>query len=85
MKPLNLRKKINFQNLHLEKNMFMPNKDRILSASEAIHEATDQMMKKDKNLILIGEGINDPKGIFGTTINLSKKYGENKGDRITNI
>ena len=52
--------------------MFMPNKDRILSASEAILEATDQMMKKDNNLMLIGEGINDPKGIFGTTINLSK-------------
>jgi len=58
--------------------MFMPNKDRILSASEAILEATDQMMKKDNNLILIGEGINDPKGIFGTTINLSKKYGEKR-------
>ena len=56
----------------------MPNKDRILSASEAILEATDQMMKKDNNLILIGEGINDPKGIFGTTINLSKKYGEKR-------
>ena len=25
-----------------------------------------------------GEGINDPKGIFGTTINLSKKYGEKR-------
>ena len=36
------------------------------------------MMKKDNNLILIGEGINDPKGIFGTTINLSKKYGEKR-------
>ena len=29
-------------------------------------------------MILIGEGINDPKGIFGTTSNLSKKYGKNR-------
>ena len=33
-------------------------------------------MKKDKNLIIIGEGVNDPKGIFGTTINLYEKYGK---------
>ena len=56
--------------------MSMRNKNRIISASQAILEATDQTLKKDKNLILIGEGINDPKGIFGTTSNLSKKYGK---------
>ena len=54
----------------------MPDKERILSASQAILEATDQIMKKDSNLILIGEGINDPKAIFGTTSNLSLKYGK---------
>ncbi len=54
------------------------NKNRIISASQAILEATDQTLKKDKSLILIGEGINDPKGIFGTTSNLSKKYGKNR-------
>jgi len=58
--------------------MYMQNKKRILSASQAIHEATDQTLKKDKNLILIGEGINDPKGIFGTTSNLYKKYGKTR-------
>ena len=49
-------------------------KKRILTASEAILEATDQIMKKDKNLIIIGEGVNDPKGIFGTTKKLSKLF-----------
>ena len=58
--------------------MFMPSKQRIISASQAILEATDQFMKKDGNLVLIGEGINDPKGIFGTTSNLSKKYSKNR-------
>ena len=63
--------------LHYKK-MFMPSKKRIISASQAILEATDQFMKKDGNLVLIGEGINDPKGIFGTTSNLSKKYSKNR-------
>ena len=31
-------------------------------------------MKKDKNVIILGEGVNDPKGIFGTTTNLKKKF-----------
>ena len=60
------------------KRMFMRSKQRIISASQAILEATDQFMKKDGNLVLIGEGINDPKGIFGTTSNLSKKYSKNR-------
>ena len=42
----------------------MLNKKRIISASQAILEATDQFMKKDSNLVLMGEGINDPKGIY---------------------
>ena len=56
----------------------MPKVKRILSASEAILEASNQMMKKEKKLILIGEGINDPKGIFGTTSNLFKIYGKER-------
>ena len=56
----------------------MPKIKRLLSASEAILEASDQMMKKDNKLILIGEGINDPKGIFGTTSNLFKIYGKDR-------
>lgn len=56
----------------------MPKVKRILSASEAIFEASNQMMKKEKKLILIGEGINDPKGIFGTTSNLFKIYGRER-------
>ena len=47
----------------LQKNVYA-SKKRIISASQAILEATDQFMKKDGNLVLIGEGINDPKGIL---------------------
>ena len=51
---------------------------RIISVSEAIFEATDQYLKKSKNFLVIGEGVNDPKGIFGTTLGLSKKYGQDR-------
>ena len=42
----------------------MRSKQRIISASQAILEATDQFMKKDGNLVLIGEGINDPRNFW---------------------
>ena len=50
----------------------MPKK-RIITASQAINEATLMAMKKDKKVFVIGEGVNDPKEIFGTTKNLKKK------------
>ena len=53
-------------------------KNRQLSVINAISEAIDVSMKKDKNLICYGLGTTDPKGIFGTTLNLEKKYGKNR-------
>jgi len=46
--------------------------------SEAILEATECMLEIDKNVILIGLGVPDPKGIFGTTTNLQEKFGEDR-------
>ena len=46
--------------------------------SEAIRSTFHQMMKKNKNIILIGLGTNDPKGIFGTTAGLSESFGTNR-------
>ena len=54
----------------------MQTSKRIISVSEAILESTEQYLKKFNDCIVIGEGINDPKGIFGTTLNLSKKFGK---------
>ena len=48
---------------------------RKLKFNEAIKESTSLMMRKDKNVILVGLGVSDPKGIFGTTSNLHKIYG----------
>ncbi len=56
----------------------MPNKKRILKFSEAINESLTQTMKKDKNVIVMGLGVDDPKGVFGTTLNLHKKFPKNR-------
>lgn len=49
---------------------------RELTYSQAALEATDQCMAEDGNIILIGEGIKDNGGVFGTTKDLHKKYPE---------
>lgn len=50
--------------------------NRQLKFSEAILEATDLLMDLDSKVYVIGLGVPDPKGIFGTTLNLQKKYGD---------
>jgi pyruvate dehydrogenase E1 component beta subunit len=48
---------------------------RKLKYSEAIREAQDLCMAKDPSVYLMGLGVPDPKGIFGTTLGLQEKYG----------
>ncbi len=49
--------------------------NRQLKFAEAILEATDQVMELDPRVYLMGLGVPDPKGTFGTTLGLQKKYG----------
>lgn len=51
---------------------------RTLSYTEAIREAFDIALSRDTRVFLIGEGIPDPKGAFGTTLGLQQKYGRNR-------
>ena len=51
---------------------------RQLKYSEAIFEATQLCMEEDKDVILIGLGVPDPKGIFGTTLGLQEKFGKDR-------
>lgn len=51
---------------------------RHLTYAAAIKEAIDQCMEKDPRVFIIGEGVPDPKGIFGTTTGLQKKYGRGR-------
>ncbi len=46
--------------------------------NEAILEATDQLLDLDENVYLMGLGVPDPKGIFGTTVGLEEKYGSER-------
>lgn len=48
---------------------------RELKYKEAISEAHVQSMLKDPNIYMMGVGVADPTGIFGTTIEASKRFG----------
>ncbi|MGC8494675.1 MAG: alpha-ketoacid dehydrogenase subunit beta [Syntrophobacteraceae bacterium] len=48
---------------------------REISFAQAIREALDQAMEKDPRVIVIGEGVPDPKAIFASTAGLLQKYG----------
>jgi len=51
---------------------------REIKYSEAILEATDFSLKKDPSVLVVGLGVPDPKGIFGTTSGLQEKYGDHR-------
>ncbi len=49
--------------------------ERQISYAQAIREGLDQAMTLDPQVIVIGEGVPDPKAIFGTTAGLRERYG----------
>lgn len=51
---------------------------RQISFSEAIREGLDQAMARDPHVIIIGEGVPDPKSIFNTTAGLLETYGPDR-------
>ena len=51
---------------------------RILKFSEAINEALQVAMSADARVICCGLGVPDPKGIFGTTLGLREKFGDDR-------
>ena len=46
--------------------------------SEVINLTLEKLMKKNKNIVCFGLGVDDPKSIFNTTKNLQKKFGKNR-------
>ena len=51
---------------------------RKISYVAAIHEAFDQALGNDKRVFIMGQGVDDPLGMFGATLDLHKKYGEER-------
>jgi len=52
---------------------------RLINFSKAINEALEQAMTIDESVICYGLGVDDPKGVFGTTLGLKEKFG---GQRV---
>ena len=46
-----------------------------MTYAESINEALHKAMQLDSSVICYGLGVTDPKAVFGTTINLEKKFG----------
>jgi acetoin:2,6-dichlorophenolindophenol oxidoreductase subunit beta len=51
---------------------------REIKYSDAILEATDYKLNTDSSVMVVGLGVPDPKGIFGTTSGLQEKYGDSR-------
>jgi pyruvate/2-oxoglutarate/acetoin dehydrogenase E1 component len=55
---------------------------RALSYREALNEAQVQLLRNDEHVFLLGEGVDDPGGIFGSTLGLWQEFGK---DRVMDI
>ena len=51
---------------------------RQITFCQAIHEALQQAMEKDKTVLLMGEGVDDPRAIFGSTRGLQERFGKER-------
>ena len=51
---------------------------RKLTVPEAIRETLSQAMSMDKQVFVMGQGVDDPSGIFGMTLDLQKKFGKER-------
>lgn len=51
-----------------------PNTGRVLSYAKAINEALDLALAHDPGVLVLGQGVDDPGGMFGTTKGLQEKY-----------
>ena len=46
--------------------------------AQQIKEGLDEVLATDPSTLIMGLGVTDPKGVFGTTLGLSEKYGPNR-------
>jgi len=51
---------------------------RRLAYAEAIREALDQALESDHRVFVMGQGVDDPSGMFGCTLDLHKKHGSER-------
>ena len=51
---------------------------RLLNGAQAILEATEEALRRHPEVFVLGEGAQDPKGIFGTTTGLAETFGSHR-------
>lgn len=51
---------------------------REISFCQAINEAQHQAMEQDERVFLMGEGVDDPRAIFGSTKGLKERFGKER-------
>ena len=51
---------------------------KLINYGEALYEACFQEMAIDENVFVYGLGVDDPKGILGTTTGLKEIFGKNR-------
>ena len=51
---------------------------REITFCQAINEALRQAMESDKTVFLMGEGVDDPRAIFGSTRGLKERFGKDR-------
>ncbi|MBV1900827.1 MAG: alpha-ketoacid dehydrogenase subunit beta [Kordiimonadaceae bacterium] len=52
--------------------------NRTISYGQALHEALTQEMEQDKSVFVMGQGVDDAIGQYGTTLDLHKKFGADR-------
>lgn len=53
-----------------------------LTYAEALREATAQCLEADPRVMVMGLGVPDPRGVFGTTLGLAERFGP---ERVTDV
>ena len=51
---------------------------RVISYADALYESIRQEMVNDDHVFVMGLGVDDPKGLYGTTLNLHKEFGPDR-------
>ena len=56
----------------------MPNRNPTTDFAEQIRECLEEILHSDPTTLIMGLGVTDPKGVFGTTLGLHQKYGNTR-------
>jgi hypothetical protein len=59
----------------VHEHVFSAEAGRTLTYAEAVFEATRLEMARDPDVFVMGQGVDDPRGMFGTTLGLHKEFG----------